>query len=153
MIEKQIKVIGRGKSDSNKRDTNRVGDISELAVITRFLELDYNVLVPYGGNLRYDMVVEDADGHIWRIQCKTARMNKSKTVLTFSTSIRNVTGKNRQPRNYRGECDYFAVYNGELRKAYLIPVDEVGIITASLRLAPLESNQKKNVLWAKDYEL
>lgn len=136
-----------------KRHTKMIGEISEAAIITRFLQLGYVVLTPYGGNQRYDLVVEDADGQFWRIQCKTGRIDEDGTVLKFNTSISNVTGKNRQPRNYRGQCDYFAVYNEKLNKVYLIPVDHVGITAASLRLAPSKNNQDKYMRWAKDYEL
>jgi PD-(D/E)XK endonuclease len=138
-----------GKSNP---DTNRIGEISEAAILTRFLQLGYIVLTPYGGNQRYDLVIEDANRKLWRIQCKSAWLDKNKASLTFSTSISNVTGKNRQPRNYRGQCDYFAVYNRELQKVYLIPVDEVGIATARLWIAPTK-RQEKNIHWAKDYEL
>ena len=136
-----------------KRDTNRVGEISEAAIITRFLQPGYVVLTPYGGNQRYDLVIEDVDGQFWRVQCKTARIDESGMILRFSTSISNVTGKNRQPRNYRGQCDYFAAYNERLNKVYLISVDQVGSSGASLRLAPSKNNQDKNKLWARDYEL
>ena len=44
----------------------------DAAIITRFLQLGYKVLTPYGGNQRYDLVIEDADGQFWRIQCKSA---------------------------------------------------------------------------------
>lgn len=141
-------LLGKGK-----RDTNRVGEISEVAIIARFLQLGYVVLTPYGGNQRYDLVIEDADGQFWRIQCKTGRIDEGETVLKFNTSISNVTGKNRQPRNYRGHCDYFAVYNEKLNKVYLIPVDQVGITIASLRLVSSKNNQDKYMRWAKDYEL
>ena len=141
-------LLGRGK-----RDTNWVGDISESAIITRFLQLGYVVLTPYGGNQRYDLVIEDADGQFWRIQCKTGRIDQGSTAISFNPSIRNVTGKNRQPRDYRGQCDYFAVYCEKLNKAYLIPVDQVGTSGAALRLAPRKYNPNKNALWAKDYEL
>jgi len=137
----------------DKRDTKRIGDISESAIITRFLKLGYVVLTPSGGNQRYDLVIEDADGQFWRVQCKTGRIDEGRTAITFSTAIRNVTGKNRQSRNYRGQCDYFAVYNERLNKVYLIPVDQVGTTGAVLRLAPRKNNQAKNILWAKDYEL
>ncbi len=60
-------LLGKGK-----RDTNTKGNISEAAIITRFLQLGYVVLTPYGGNQRYDLVIEDADGNFWRIQCKSA---------------------------------------------------------------------------------
>ncbi|HLZ60124.1 MAG TPA: group I intron-associated PD-(D/E)XK endonuclease [Ktedonosporobacter sp.] len=143
--------IGKGK---NKFDTNMIGDISEFAIITRFLELGYVILTPFGGNQRCDLIVEDANEQFWRIQCKTGRVNEGKTALIFNTSISNVTGKNRQPRDYRGQCDYFAVYSAELHKCYLVPVDEVGTISARLRLASIGHNhEKREILWAKDYEL
>jgi hypothetical protein len=141
-------LLGKGK-----RSTNSIGDISEAAIITRFLRLGYVVLNPYGGNQRYDLVIEDADGQFWRVQCKTGRIDEGETVLKFNTSISNVTGKNRQPRNYRGQCDFFAVYNEKLNKVYLIPVDQVGITIASLRLVSSKNNQDKYLRWAKDYEL
>src|SRR5689334_15949865 len=92
-----------------KRDTNAIGEISESAIATRFLQLGYMLLLPYGGNQRYDMMIEDDEEETWRIQCKTAWANKDGTVLTFNTANHNVTGKNKQWRNYRGQCDYFAV--------------------------------------------
>ncbi|HJT55162.1 MAG TPA: group I intron-associated PD-(D/E)XK endonuclease [Ktedonobacteraceae bacterium] len=133
--------------------TNRKGQISESAIMTRFLQCGYVVLTPYGGSQRYDLVIEDADGQFWRIQCKTGRIDEGGATLKFNTSISNVTGKNRRSRNYRGQCDYFAVYNEKLNKVYLIPVDQVGITIASLRLAPSKNNQDKHMQWAKDYEL
>src|SRR5215472_3340358 len=99
-------LLGKGK-----HDTNSIGDISESAIITRFLQLGYIVLTPYGGNQRYDLVIEDAEGQFWRIQCKTGRIDEVRTAIMFNTAIRNVTGKNRQSGDYRGQCDYFAVYN------------------------------------------
>jgi hypothetical protein len=54
-----------------KRHTQKTGDISEAAVITRLLRCGYIVLTPYGQNHRYDLVIEDADGKFWRVQVKT----------------------------------------------------------------------------------
>ena len=138
----------------SKRDTNRTGGISETAILMRFLQLGYVVLTPYGGNQRYDLMIEDVEGQFWRIQCKTARINENGTALTFSTSIRNVTGKNRQPRYYWGQCDYFAAYCEKLNKIYLVPVDQIDTQSVTLRLMPLPPNKpQQNVLWASDYEL
>jgi hypothetical protein len=143
-----VGLLGKGK-----RDTNSIDDISESAIITRLLQPGYVVLSPHGGNQRYDLVIEDADRQFWRIQCKTGRIDEESTAIRFNTTIRNVTVKNRQPRNYRGQCDYFAVYCERLQKVYLLPVDQVGITAAVLRLTPRKNSQDKNVLWAKDYEL
>jgi hypothetical protein len=140
-------LLGRGK-----RHTKMIGEISEAAILTRFLQLGYVVLTPYGGNRRYDLVIEDVDGQFWRIQCKTAWIDEGGTTLVFTTANANVTGANRQLRHYREQCDYFAVYCEKLNKVYLIPVDQVGTAKAHLRLTPVKKNQER-VRWAKDYEL
>jgi PD-(D/E)XK endonuclease len=139
-------LLGKGK-----RDTNSIGDISESAIVTRFLQLGYVVLIPYGGSQRYDLVIEDVEGQFWRVQCKTGWIEKDSAILVFKTANHN--GQKRAWRPYREQCDYFAVYNEELNKVYLIPVDQVGITNAKLRLLPAKNNQEKNVRWAKDYEL
>lgn len=136
-----------------KRDTNKIGEISEAAIIVRFLQLSYIVLTPYGGNQRYDLVIEDADGKFWRVQCKTARLEDNGTVVAFHTSSNNVALKNKRKQHYRGQCDYFAAYCEDLNKVYLVPVDQVGVTKANLRLVPSKNNQERNVRWAKDYEL
>ena len=141
-------LLGKGK-----RDTNSIGDISEAAIITRFLQLGYVVLTPYGGNQRYDLVIEDVEGQFWRVQCKTGWVDEGGTLIRFNTANANVTGKNRQSRHYRGQCDYFAVYCEDLNKVYLVPVDQVGISRANLRIGSPKNNQEKHVRWAKDYEL
>jgi hypothetical protein len=99
------------------------------------------------------MMIEDDKGEIWRIQCKTGRINKEGTLIKFDTANHNVTGKNRQMRHYRGQCDYFAVYCEALNKVYLIPVEEVGTTRAHLRINAAKNNQEKHVRWAKDYEI
>lgn len=143
-----MEVVGRGK-----RSTNRIGDISESAIATRFLQLGYEVLAPYGGNQRYDLVIEDEDGNLWRVQCKTARIEDNGTVVVFDTANHNYALKNKRWRHYREQCDYFAAYCEQLNKIYLIPVDQVGTTRVNLRLVPAKNNQEKNVRWAKDYEL
>ncbi|SRR6266516_5344503 len=142
-----------GLLGKSKRDTNSIGDISESAIITRFLQLGYTVLMVHGGNQRYDLVIEDSEGQFWRVQCKTARVEDNGTVVAFETANHNFALKNKQWKHYRGQCDYFAVYCEELNKIYFIPVDQVGTTKANLRLVPAKNNQEKKVRWAKDYEL
>ncbi len=79
-------LLGKGK-----RDTNTKGEISEAAIITRFLQLGYIVLTPYGGNQRYDLVIEDADGNFWRIQCKSAWIDGLTRMVRYSSLIRPTT--------------------------------------------------------------
>ncbi|MGH2498225.1 MAG: group I intron-associated PD-(D/E)XK endonuclease [Ktedonobacteraceae bacterium] len=137
-----------------RRHTQKTGDISEQACITRLLECSYMVLQPIGQMHRYDLVIEDADGKFWRVQVKTGWLNEDKSKIMFSSvSSMNYTVKHKGWRSYKGQCEYFAVYVEELRKVYLILVDEVGASNITLRLTPSKNNQEKDIRWAKDYEL
>jgi hypothetical protein len=137
-----------------KRHTDKTGDISESAIITRLLQSGYVVLTPYGKNHRYDLVIEDADGQFWRIQCKTGWMDEEHTVITFATaSSYNHTAKQKGWRSYKGQIEYFAIYVEQLEKVYLVPADAVGNAKAMLRLTPTKNKQEKNIRWAQDYEL
>lgn len=61
-----------------KRHTDKTGDISEAAIITRLLQSGYVVLTPYGKNHRYDLVIEDADGQFWVFNVKQVGWMMSK---------------------------------------------------------------------------
>lgn len=145
-MKKQVGLIGKGRRDSNEK-----GQISESAIITRFLQHGYVVLMPYGGSQRYDLLIEDVDGQFWRIQCKSGWIENG--AIYFDTANHNVTGTKRDWRHYRGQCEYFAVYCADLGRVYLVPVDQVGRTRAHLRIEPTKNNQEKNARWAKDYEL
>ena len=130
---------------SPRRHTQKTGDISESAVVTRLLQCGYGVLMPYGQLHRYDLVIEDADRKFWRVQVKTGWLNEDRSIIKFATaSSMNYTVKNKGWRSYRGQCEYFAVYVEDLNKVYLLPVDDVGMTRASLRLT--QSKNKPNLL-------
>ena len=54
----------------------QLGERSQAHIIARLLEVGYTVLTPYGDSSRYDLVIEDAEGQFWRVQCKTAWIEK-----------------------------------------------------------------------------
>jgi len=53
--------------------------------------------------------------------------------------------------NYRGQADYFGIYCHAVGECYLVPVDEVGINEALLRLTPAKNGQRSRVRMAADY--
>jgi hypothetical protein len=142
-----------------KRHTDRTGDVSEATIIARLLKAGYGVLTPYGKQHRYDLVIEDADGGFWRVQCKTAWVTEDSSCIEFNASNSHYTYDNSNStrvykrQDYREQIEYFAVYCEALDKVYLIGVNEVGITQARLRLIPTKNKQEKNIRWASDYEI
>jgi PD-(D/E)XK nuclease superfamily protein len=50
-----------------------VGQRSEAAILAAFVERGFEVLLPWGTNHRYDMVLDLGDRFL-RVQCKTGRL-------------------------------------------------------------------------------
>jgi len=140
-----------------KQNHKTVGERSEAIIIAKLLEVGYGVLTPFGENKRYDLVIEDADGNFYRIQCKTGWLENEAAYIVFATSSMYYRVKDGRAghgrKDYRGQIDYFAVYSPDTKKVYLVPIDHVGKATAYLRLVATANNQKKGVRWAQDYEL
>lgn len=124
------------------------GSLSEGKILAALLAAGYKVSVPWGQNTRYDLIA-DKDDSLYRIQCKTAWLDKDKTFLTFNTQSCNATII---PKSYRGQIEFFAVYSPDLDKVYLLSVDDVGTVNCALRIKPTQNNQKKGVHFASDYE-
>jgi len=140
-----------------KSNKKALGERSQAIIIFRLLEAGYDVLTPYGDNTRYDLVIEDADGRFWRVQCKTGWLENEGDLIEFATAstyYHTRAGRtDHGRRDYQGQIEYFAVYCPDTEKVYFVPVDHVGTTDAKLRLAPTKNKQEKNVRWAKDYEL
>lgn len=130
-------------------DTKTKGDITELKIATKLVELGEQILFPYGDNNRYDIVVDKGDKFV-KIQCKTGRLKNG--VVIFNTCSHHCR-KNYIMKNYRGEIDLFGIYCPQNKKCYLVPVEDVGVSNARLRVYPPKNNQHKKIIFAKKYEL
>ena len=133
-----------------KRDTKRIGTVSELKVMTALLEAGYHVAIPYGDSCRYDLVVEDRAGELSRIQVKTAR--EIKGVVRFKCFSSHTHRGGVSTRRYTGEVEYFGVYCPQNERCYLIPSQDLAV-EGFLRLAPTKNGQSKRIRWAGAYEL
>ena len=131
-------------------DTKRVGNVTEIQCMTSFIELGYNVSIPFGDCERYDFIA-DYKGNLLRIQCKTARPSEDDSCIEINgRSNKRVKGKCTHRQYTKEEVDYMATYYKG--KCYLIPVEEVGS-AKKLRLQESKNNQMERVNFAKDYEL
>jgi PD-(D/E)XK endonuclease len=127
-----------------------VGHRSETAILAQLVSRGYRVLLPFGVNQRYDLVI-DSDGSFLKVQCKTGRLREG-AIRFRSVSVQSNTSVTRV-RGYAGEVDLFAVYCPENITVYLVPADEVSPNINYLRVDPTRNNQSKRVRWARDYEL
>lgn len=130
-----------------------IGDRSTLAVMLALRTAGFEVLVPFGENTRYDLVIDD--GHsLRRIQCKTGRLRSG--VVRFKTC--STYGHHRNPvagqRSFHGEIDAFAVYCPETSGIYLVPISDLSVeARASLRVEAPRNSQKKFIRFAAHYEV
>jgi hypothetical protein len=66
----------------NMEHPKAIGDRSTLAVMTALESEGFKVLLPFGENVRYDLVVDDR-GRLSRVQCKTGRLRSG--AVRFNT--------------------------------------------------------------------
>ena len=134
----------------NMNNMKQTGDACVGMVMARLIELNFKVLLPFGENHRYDLVV-DLGGRFVRIQCKAGRMYRG-AIIFNSCSTNKINGK-WTANDYRGQIEAFAVYSKCNRGLYLIPVDHVGTSRGTIRLEKSKNNQEKGLRWAANYEM
>jgi hypothetical protein len=127
-----------------------VGQRTEGAILSVLIRRGYSVLVPFGVNQRYDLVL-DCDGRLLRAQCKTGRLRDG--VVQFSSQSVQSNTRGTKTRSYTGQVDLFIVFCTDNERVYVIPADEVPSCEMYLRIDPPRNRQGKRVRWAKDYEL
>jgi len=66
-----------------------VGQRTEAFIVHCLMECGYTVLTPLGVQ-RFDLVIEDANGQFWRIQCKTGRPRNG--TIEFNTRNSSIPG-------------------------------------------------------------
>ena len=127
-------------------NTKDIGEISEAQTLAAFLRAGLTVLLPFGDNQRYDLVVHLGNRFI-RVQCKTGRLRDGKIVSVTRSSYAH---RGRGNRGYLGEADFFAIYCPETDRVYIVPVTEKK--NAQLRVEAPKNGQVKGIVWAKDVE-
>lgn len=130
-------------------NSKAIGERTEGIVLAHLLRLGYVVLMPFGDNQRYDLVVDKGDGRFIRGQCKTARMTNG--CVTFNAaSVNGFTGKRTA---YAGQVDVFWVYSPGTDQVYEVPVEAVGINECRLRIEAPRGGAVSGIRWAKDFQL
>ena len=135
---------------SRTQNSKSVGDITQSQVMAALLRRGKNVLMPFGDNCRYDLVVEQ-DGLFARVQCKTGRVDRGAVVFAVASSQYHRGGKR---QDYRGQVDAFGVFCPDNGKVYIVPIHDLPLVReAKLRLEPPRNLQIKGIRWAARYEV
>ncbi|HKU66438.1 MAG TPA: group I intron-associated PD-(D/E)XK endonuclease [Candidatus Baltobacteraceae bacterium] len=133
-----------------KRNTKRIGDISELRVMHDLVRAGYLVSIPFGEDRRYDIVIEK-DGAFSRVQVKTGRLRNG--VILFNCFSSHAHRGGASCRQYLGEIEFFGVYCPQLDSTYLIPIDEMPVQAGMLRVETAKNGQRRKLRWADRYLL
>ena len=116
-------------------------------------EAGYGVLMPFGENTRYDLVVERS-ATFRRVQCKTGRLHRGAVYFRTASSYYHHPNPGTPSKHYRGQIDTFAVYCPETAGVYLVPIAAVQTDrVAALRVEPPRNNQRRRIRFAADYEI
>lgn len=134
-------------------NSKSVGNISEAKSLSRFIELGWIVLIPFGDNEPYDLVIDRGNG-FERVQVKTGRVGFSAGSFMFNAFSISERTSGRHFTSYVGKIDLFSVYFRDTDKIYLIPVSVVGGLTQPVfRINPALNCQKTGVRMAVDFEV
>lgn len=127
-----------------------IGNIAESQVIAALIKKGKKVLLPFGDNERYDLVIEE-NGKFKRVQTKSGKLKNG--VISFATKSTNRINGKSVGKNYTGQIEFFAIYCLETNKVYLISIDETREGSCYLRVNCPKNNQKKHIKYAKKYEI
>jgi PD-(D/E)XK endonuclease len=130
-----------------------IGDRSTLAIMTALQSAGYTVLLPFGENTRYDLVIDDGT-QFGRVQCKTGRLRKGAVIFPACSSYAHHANPKFSRRDYLGDVDYFAIYCLETSGVYLVPLREAKVRTqGSLRVDSPRNSQRERIRMARHYQL
>lgn len=118
--------------------------------MAELLEGGCTVLVPYGQNQAYDLVVDRGSAGFARIQVKTGWERDG--CVHFNSAATD-HGQGHGHRDYRGRADYFGVYVPSLVRVFVVPVESAATRRTYLRVRPTLNRQARRVRLAEEYAI
>lgn len=130
-------------------NTKRKGNIAESAISNEFIRNEIPVLLPFGDNEKYDLVI-DINGKFKSVQIKYGTIING---CIIADTRHRIGAKRIKYESYDGKVDIIAVWCEELRKAYLLPLSEFKKTCTYLRIdIPKNNSCISTIRWAKNYE-
>jgi prevent-host-death family protein len=134
-------------------DPNLKGNAAELAIAAEAGRLGLTVLTPLTEHERFDLVL-GIGGRLLRTQCKWAP-RRGDVIKVRTVGSRYSPSKGYVRSRYTcDEIDRIAAWCQELRRCYLLPIEQFEDTTqVHLRLAPARNGQRAALHFAAEYEL
>ena len=104
-------------------NSKRLGNIGEAKAISKFIEMQIPVYIPFGDVEKSDLIA-DFNGKLNRIQVKTCEKFKNNS---FTVSLRSSTIRHQKNYNHKydkSEIDYFVVYNINSDTLLMFPIEK-----------------------------
>jgi hypothetical protein len=133
------------------RDTSAKGDRTEYEIFTALIRCGHRLLRPLSSAARYDVAIDNGDGTIMRVQCKTGVLARGRIVFRVCST----DARRRQGIPYVGQVDAFGVFCPQTGKCYLVPIGDVADCRTmgTLRIAPTLNGQSLGVRHAAAFEI
>lgn len=128
-----------------------IGNIGETVALAEFAKRGVPVLIPFGQNVPYDLVIQ-LNNKFYKVQCKTCQSVKDGKMLFNVCRTNGFTGKH---TTYTSEeVDFLFLYCIENNYMALVPIEDVTVHRGFvIRIDKPKNNQTLNVRMAQDYEL
>lgn len=130
-----------------EQQTSGKGNLSELKVITAYVQAGFAVSVPFGGGAPYDLILDTGD-RLLKVQVKTGRLRDGGILFP----MRRFNGRGSKGRRYSAaEIDIFAVYCPDNERIYVVPFIE-GLNEGRLRVSETKNCQQQKVRWVGEFD-
>lgn len=132
-------------------NSKRIGNIGEAKVLCKFVELGIPVYIPFGDNEKADLIAE-FNGKLNKIQVKTSQ-KAIDGKMEFQVASATSTSRKGDTIHYytNDEVDYFALYNIERDKIFLVPFKECSSRAFIIRYELPKNGQKVGIHMEEDY--
>jgi hypothetical protein len=130
-----------------------IGGRTTLASMLALYQAGYDVLLPFGENTRYDLVIDDGR-RLARVQCKTGRLRRGAVRFAVCSHYGHHAAPQDRSRDYHGQVEYFSVHCPETDGVYLVPIGDLPMRRqGALRVLPATNGQRSRIRAAHDYEI
>ena len=144
--------MSRSEQYDRLDEPQKRGQATEAIVTGELTARGVSVLTPAYDNEPYDIVAE-IDGEFHRLQVKTAYDGKRDGAVVFRTRSVRTKSEGYERDGYEGEIDYFAAFNVGEEEIYLVPIEDAGATTTTIRYESAANNNRANVNWHAEYRL